>query len=79
MTTPDAHPGERPSSGPDDGTDVGTGEVTGAGAGTARDDRGKDGSPRRSGPSTSSGDSGATDRAAREMDADDEDEPTRSE
>lgn len=79
MTTPDAHPREPTSSGPDDGTDVGTGEVTGAGAGTVRDDRGKDGSPRPSGSPTSSGDAGATDRAAREMDADDEDEPTRSE
>ena len=77
MTTPDAHP--HTSRVPDDGTDVGTGEVTGAGAGTARDERTKDGSPRPAGSTTTSGDSGATDRAAREMDAADEDEPTRSE
>lgn len=68
-----------PEHGPDDGTDVGTGEVTGSGAGTVRDDRGKDGERRPAGSSTFSGDAGATDRAAREMDEENEDEPTRSE
>lgn len=79
MTTPDAHPRDSTSPGPDDGTDVGTGEVTGAGAGTTRDDYGKDGTPRPSSDSSASGDSGATDRAAREVADDNEDEPTRSE
>ncbi|RZT88004.1 hypothetical protein EV383_4938 [Pseudonocardia sediminis] len=79
MTTPDAHPDDSTSPGPDDGTDVGTGEVTGAGAGTTRDDYGKDGTPRPASSSSASGDSGATDRAAQEVAADNEDEPTRSE
>ncbi|MEJ8278373.1 hypothetical protein [Pseudonocardia spirodelae] len=60
---------------PDDGTDVGTDELTAAGGGTARHlDR--DGGPR---PAAGTDDAGVTGAAARELDAENEDEPTRSE
>ncbi|WP_224389835.1 hypothetical protein [Pseudonocardia sp. ICBG1293] len=61
---------------PDDGTDVGTDELTSGGGGTSRADTDKAGNPR---PDTTTDDSGATGAAAREVEADNEDEPTRSE
>ncbi|SFO33233.1 hypothetical protein SAMN05216207_104516 [Pseudonocardia ammonioxydans] len=61
---------------PDGGVDVGTDELTSGGAGTVRDDRDHAGNPR---PAGSTDDSGATTAAARELDAEDDDEPTRSE
>lgn len=61
---------------PDDGTDVGTDELTARGGGTARADSDKAGNPR---PAATTDDSGATGAAAREVEADNEDEPTRSE
>jgi hypothetical protein len=64
---------------PDGGTEVGTDEVTGSDAGTIRDERDKEGRPRPSGASRTADDAGATDRAAAELDAENEDEPTRSE
>lgn len=61
---------------PDGGFDIGTDELTSDGAGTVRDDRDHAGNPR---PSGSTDDAGATEAAARELDAENEDEPTRSE
>jgi hypothetical protein len=61
---------------PDDGTDVGTDELTSGGGGTSRVDTDKAGNPR---PDATTDDSGATGAAAREVEADNEDEPTRSE
>jgi hypothetical protein len=61
---------------PDDGTDVGTDELTSAGAGTVRDERDHAGNPR---PAGSTDDAGVTGAAAAEVDAENEDEPTRSE
>ncbi|GAA1861765.1 hypothetical protein GCM10009836_47470 [Pseudonocardia ailaonensis] len=56
----------------DEGSDS---ALTGAGGGTARD-RGHQGEPR---PEHLPHDSGATDEAARELDEENESEPTRSE
>ncbi len=61
---------------PDDGTDVGTDELTSGGGGTSRVDTDKAGNPR---PDATTDDSGATGAAAREVEADNEDKPTRSE
>ncbi|MEQ3548868.1 hypothetical protein WIS52_00165 [Pseudonocardia nematodicida] len=61
---------------PDDGTEVGTDELTSGGAGTVRDELDHAGRP-RSGPGTDDG--GMTDAAAAEVDAEHDDEPTRSE
>lgn len=61
---------------PDDGTDVGTDELTSAEAGTVRDQLDRGGHPR---PDRHTDDAGATGAAARELDAEDDDEPTRSE
>ena len=62
---------------PDGGFDIGTDELTsGGGAGTVRDDRDHAGNPR---PAGSTDDAGATEAAARELDAENDDEPTRSE
>ncbi|ALE78801.1 MULTISPECIES: hypothetical protein [Pseudonocardia] len=61
---------------PDDGTDVGTDELTSGGGGTSRADTDKAGNPR---PDATTDDSGATGAAAREVEAEHEDEPTRSE
>lgn len=61
---------------PDDGSDVGTDELTSGGVGTVRDHRDHAGNPRDSGHTD---DAGATESAARELDAEDDDEPTRSE
>ena len=61
---------------PDDGSDVGTDELTSGGAGTVRDERDHVGNPRTAGGTD---DAGATESAARELDHEDEDEPTRSE
>jgi hypothetical protein len=61
---------------PDDGSDVGTDELTSGGTGTVREERDHEGNPR---PAGSTDDSGATGAAAAELDAENEDEPTRSE
>ncbi|MEV1294713.1 hypothetical protein [Pseudonocardia sp. NPDC049635] len=66
----------RPDSGPDDGTDVGTDELTSGGTGTVREERDHDGGTRTR---TGTDDSGVTEAAARELAAENEDEPTRSE
>ncbi|MEU7818595.1 hypothetical protein [Pseudonocardia sp. NPDC049154] len=50
--------------------------LTGGGAGTARGDYDHEGNPRTT---SDRNDSGATDAAARELDREDESEPTRSE
>ena len=57
----------------DDGTDD---KVTGTDSGTVRDDRDHEGNPRTPVEQT---DAGMTDAAARELDRENEDEPTRSE
>jgi hypothetical protein len=57
----------------DDGTDD---HVTGSDAGTAREERDHAGNPRSAGTPS---DAGATDHAARELDDENDDEPTRSE
>ena len=61
---------------PDDGSDIGTDELTSGGAGTVRDELDHAGEPRTSGHTD---DAGATTAAARELDDENEDEPTRSE
>lgn len=61
---------------PDGGVDVGTDELTSDGAGTVREDRDHAGNPRTAG---SPDDAGVTASAARELDAEHDDEPTRSE
>ncbi|MBC3193557.1 hypothetical protein H7X46_21085 [Pseudonocardia sp. C8] len=61
---------------PDDGSDVGTGELTAGGTGTVRDEQDHAGRPR---PAAGTDDAGATEAAARELDAENEDEPTRTE
>lgn len=72
MTRPDREPAREP----DDGTDVGTGEVTSGGAGSVRDELDHSGNPR---PGGTTDDAGATGAAAREVETENEDEPTRSE
>ncbi len=57
----------------DDGSDD---QITGTGAGTARGERDHEGRPRNPGDQN---DAGMTDAAARELDRENEDEPTRSE
>lgn len=69
MTRPEQHE-------PDDGTDVGTDEVTAGGTGTIRDRLDHTGGTR---PAGHTDDTGATEAAAHELDAENEDEPTRSE
>lgn len=72
MTQPEKPPRTTTTS-IDDGSDD---EVTGTDAGTVRDERDHAGNPRTAGiPS----DAGATEAAARELDRENEDEPTRSE
>ncbi|MFP5020155.1 hypothetical protein [Pseudonocardia phyllosphaerae] len=66
---------------PDGGTEVGTDELTGgsgaaSGADTVRESLDHAGNPR---PGGTTNDAGATTAAARELDTEDDDEPTRSE
>lgn len=72
MTQPEKAPRTTTTS-IDDGSDD---HVTGSGAGTVRDELDHAGNPR---PSGTPSDAGATEAAAREMDRENEDEPTRSE